>query len=239
MDRRGCGDEAAVTPHRHAWRWAMLAALPLAAAALAVLPAAPAHAADYRYWSFWERRGTTWQFAPGGPAATRPADGAVEGWRFGVSTPSAGVAPPRGTADFAVICAATTARPGLKRLAIVLDFGTQQDAPDGDIPPQQHTACAQLPPAASAADALAAVAKPLRYDGSGLLCAIAGYPHSGCGERLAPSPPPGTATPSPTATAHAGSERHGTVPYLAPAAALAAAAALGAAALRRARRRRR
>jgi hypothetical protein len=32
---------------------------------------------------------------------------------------------------------------------------------------------------------LAAVAAPLRYDSGALLCAIAGYPHAGCGDQVA------------------------------------------------------
>ena len=37
---------------------------------------------------------------------------------------------------------------------------------------------------ASAGDALAAVAQPLRYDSDALLCAIAGYPKSGCADQV-------------------------------------------------------
>lgn len=41
-----------------------------------------------------------------------------------------------------------------------------------------------MAPDASTAEALAAVAKPLRYDSSAMLCAISGYPRSGCGEQV-------------------------------------------------------
>ncbi|MFJ6998059.1 hypothetical protein [Streptomyces sp. NPDC003090] len=59
-----------------------------AAACLAVLAGVPlasgtAHAAGYRYWSFWEGgAGGTWAYATQGPATIRPADGAVHGYRF-------------------------------------------------------------------------------------------------------------------------------------------------------------
>jgi hypothetical protein len=44
--------------------------------------------------------------------------------------------------------------------------------------------CASVSPDATTAEALAGVAKPLRYDTNALLCAIAGYPRQGCGEQV-------------------------------------------------------
>ncbi|MFE4605329.1 GPS-CTERM domain-containing protein, partial [Kitasatospora indigofera] len=46
-----------------------------------------------------------------------------------------------------------------------------------------------VPTGASSAEVLAALAPPLRYDGAGILCAIAGYPAAGCGEALAGTAP--------------------------------------------------
>ncbi|MFI0234183.1 SCO2322 family protein [Streptomyces sp. NPDC017086] len=160
-------------------------AVPLLAAALMLLGSAgPAGATGYRYWSFWERTGGHWTYATQGPASARPGDGAVQGFRFAVSADSADAARPRGTADFGTLCADTPARPGTKRVAVVLDFGTRADAPSGETPPDRRTACARVAPDATSADALAAVAKPLRYDTNALLCAIAGYPAQGCGEQV-------------------------------------------------------
>ncbi|KOV90573.1 hypothetical protein ADL04_36395 [Streptomyces sp. NRRL B-3648] len=154
------------------------------AALLLLASARPAGAAGYRYWSFWERAGGHWTYATQGPATVRPDDGAVEGFRFAVSADSADASRPRGTADFTSICAATPAASGTKRVALVLDFGTRADAPSGQTPPGRRTACARVPQDATGADALAAVAKPLRYDTNALLCAIAGYPRTGCGEQV-------------------------------------------------------
>ncbi|WP_030341182.1 SCO2322 family protein [Streptomyces sp. NRRL S-1022] len=163
-------------------------AVPVLAAGLAALlllaSAGPAGAAGYRYWSFWERAGGHWTYATQGPATVRPDDGAVEGFRFAVSADSADASRPRGTADFTSICAGTPAASGTKRVALVLDFGTRADAPSGQTPPGRRTACARVPQDATGADALAAVAKPLRYDTNALLCAIAGYPRTGCGEQV-------------------------------------------------------
>lgn len=143
-----------------------------------------AQAAGYRYWSFWERDGDRWVYATQGPSTARPSDGDVQGFRFAVSEDSADAARPRGRADFASICAKTPARDGTKRVALLLDFGSPADAPEGETPPPARTACARVSPDATTAEALAAVAKPLRYDTNALLCAIAGYPEQGCGEQV-------------------------------------------------------
>ncbi|WP_371529438.1 SCO2322 family protein [Streptomyces sp. NBC_01283] len=156
----------------------------LVAALSGVLAAAPAQAAGYRYWSFWDRDGSTWAYATQGPSTARPDDGAVQGFRFSVSADSKDAAKPRGAADFDTICAKTPAKDDRKRIALVIDFGTPGDAPDGETPPKPRTACARVADDATSADALAAVAKPLRYDSNALLCAIADFPKSGCGEQV-------------------------------------------------------
>ncbi|MEU4213078.1 SCO2322 family protein [Streptomyces sp. NPDC026206] len=154
---------------------------------LAVLGAAPAHADGYRYWSFWQQAAGSaqeWAYATQGPATLRPGDGGIVGFRFAVSKDSADAAKPRAAAGFGAVCGRTPAKEGAKRVAVVLDFGTAADAPSGESPPAARTACAQVATDASAAEALAAVAKPLRYNSDALLCAIAGYPKSGCGEKV-------------------------------------------------------
>nr|WP_107483396.1 SCO2322 family protein [Streptomyces humi] len=162
----------------------LLTVLPALGVLLALCSAGQAQAAGYRYWSFWERDGGRWTYATQGPATARPADGAVEGFRFAVSEDSGDASRPRGAADFGTVCAGTDAVRGKKRVALVLDFGTPADAPSGEKPPARRTACAVVPGDATSAEALAAVAKPLRYDTNALLCAIAGYPAKGCGEQV-------------------------------------------------------
>ncbi|MFF4757295.1 SCO2322 family protein [Streptomyces sp. NPDC001292] len=156
----------------------------LAAALLLVAGAGQAHAAGYRYWSFWDRDGEKWTYATEGPSTARPSDGDVQGFRFSVSEDSQDASKPRGTAGFEAICARTPAQRDSKRVALILDFGVQADAPSGETPPAPRTACARVPSDATTAEALAAVAKPLRYDTNALLCAIAGYPQKGCGEQM-------------------------------------------------------
>ena len=54
--------------------------------ALSALTVAPAHAAAYRYWGFYQLTDGAWTFAQKGPA-TRPSptDGSVDGWRYAVA----------------------------------------------------------------------------------------------------------------------------------------------------------
>jgi hypothetical protein len=203
--------------------------------ALLGLTAAPAQAAGYRYWSFWERDGQAWTYATTGPSQAKPDDGAVEGFRFAVSADSKDATQPRGAADFATICAKTPEKDGTKRVALVIDFGTAADAPSGDTPPKPRTACAQVADDATSADALASVAKPLRYDSSALLCAIAGYPTAGCGEQVSGQKPDDTASPTAASGAH-GSSSSG--PSVGVIAGVAVVAVLGVGAVWQARRRR-
>ncbi|MGW5635547.1 SCO2322 family protein [Streptomyces sp. NPDC003832] len=195
-------------------------------AALVVWTAAPAQAATYRYWSFWDRDGSSWTYATQGPSMAVPSDGDVQGFRFTLSEDSSKAAQPRGAADFDVICARTPARDGEKRVALVIDFGTKADSPSGETPPRPRTLCARLAEDATTAEALAQVAKPLRYDSNALLCAIDGYPAQGCGEQIAKSPD------------DKGRGEDDGDPALGLWAGVAGVAALGAAALWQARRRR-
>ncbi|MFE0190596.1 SCO2322 family protein [Streptomyces sp. NPDC058989] len=165
-----------------------IAGVLLLAGAVTGLATGPAHAQEYRYWSFWDGgSGGSWAYATQGPATVRPADGAVEGFRFTVSADSAAAGKPRATADFDAICRETPAKDGRKRIGVVIDFGTAADAPDGERPPKARTECAQVAEDASAGEALAAVAGSLRYDPNALLCAIAGYPESGCADQVSGS----------------------------------------------------
>ncbi|MFD5590760.1 SCO2322 family protein [Streptomyces griseorubiginosus] len=207
---------------------AVLAGLLLAVpAGLLLAVAGPAHATGYRYWSFWDRAGTTWTYATQGPSTAVPSDGDVQGFRFAVSEDSSDASRPRGTASFATICAHTPAQAGRKRVALVIDFGTDADAPSGERPPARRDACAVVDRDATTAQALAAVAKPLRYGTNALLCAISGYPRAGCGEAVTGAKKPATAE-----------KKHDGGPSLGLWAGAAAVLALAAAATWQARRRR-
>ncbi|CDR10308.1 secreted protein [Streptomyces iranensis] len=246
--------DAASVPHiraRFAWcgRAARLLlsaaalALPVVALALPVvalfpmLGAAPAQAADgYRYWSFWQRGGDggSWSYATQGPSSARPGDGDMIGFRFAVSEDSDDATRPRGMADFAAACADTPATDGTKRVAVVIDFGTATDAPDRRTPPAPRTECARVGEDASAGEALAAVAKPLRYNSAALLCAVSGYPETGCGDKVSTSVDAHAAPKGDGGKADDG----GSGPSAGLIGGLAAVVLLGAAAVWQARRRR-
>ncbi|WP_369383659.1 SCO2322 family protein [Streptomyces sp. cg36] len=193
--------------------------------------AGTAHATGYRYWSFWDRQGTAWTYATQGPATAHPSDGDVQGFRFAVSADSKDAATPRPAPSFAEVCASTPAKEGRKRIALAIDFGTAQDAPGGETPPAPRTVCAQVSEDATTADALAAVAKPLRYNSAALLCAIAGYPRTGCGEQVSAT------RPDPAKTAAPAAEKDDSGPSVGLIAGGAAVVALAGAALWRSRRR--
>ncbi|WP_405612808.1 SCO2322 family protein [Streptomyces sp. NBC_00076] len=197
-----------------------------------------AQAAGYRYWSFWDRDGDRWTYATQGPSTARPSDGDVQGFRFAVSEDSGDATQPRGTADFGTICADSPARDGRKRVALVIDFGTRTDAPSGESPPTRRTACAVVSPDATTAEALASVAKPLRYDTDALLCAIAGYPRTGCGEQVTTGKTPGTTSKEQNPKEKKAADPAGGGPSVGLFAGVAAVAVLGAAAVWQARRRR-
>jgi hypothetical protein len=198
---------------------ARLVPLLLVAALLALLTvplvgATPAQAASYRYWGYYHGASKgAWAFASTGADAVKPADGAVEGWRFAISG-DADARYPRTAATFAAACASTPAVAGKKRVAVYIDFGIAVEAPTGSTPPAPAAACALVPTSATGAQVLAAVEK-VRAS-KGLVCGIGGYPSTGCGGEVkkppaVPSPEPkvafamagGTATPTATSSATA------------------------------------
>lgn len=215
-----------------------LAALVLCGGTGVAASAGPAQAAGYRYWSFWDRDGGRWAYATQGPATARPSDGDVQGFRFAVSENSGAATRPRGESGFEAICASTPEREDRKRIALVVDFGTGGDAPAGEVPPRPRTVCASVSPDATTADALAAVAKPLRYGSDALLCAIDGYPRTGCGEQVSGSADERAGKDGERESSASSSSAPDDGPSLGPAMGGAAVALVAAAAVWQARRRR-
>ena len=162
---------------------------PLAAVAALVLglsTAAPAHAATFQYWGYYQLTDGAWVFAQKGSGETNPADGSVEGWRWAI-TEESGTPPrtPRVTPTFGQVCDATGAQSGMKRVAVVLDYGRAVDG-DGDVRRRRtwSAECAVVPTAATGAEVLAAVAA-VRNGTTGLVCGINDYPATGCGGAVA------------------------------------------------------
>lgn len=119
-----------------------------------------------------------------GVGATKPADGSVEAFRYGTSTEfPPHVAPRADVAEvsFEEVCGHVDAKDGQKRVAVVIDFGVEQDAAEGDEPPAPYAACAQVATKATGLQVLDSVAevRSENTDFGPSLCAIDGYPASG------------------------------------------------------------
>lgn len=181
----------------------------LVAVFAAVALAAPAHAEDgYEYWMYFHLSdGQTWAFSDVGPGDYQPADGEIEGFRFGVSTASKGIEPRADLAEvsFETICADTEAAAGEKRVALVLDYGTELGA---GTPPEPRAECAVVDEAASTQQILDAVTD-LRVE-NGMTCALDGYPATGCGEPVADAEVPTDEEPVAFALPSAGGDDAGT-----------------------------
>ena len=154
----------------------------LAAAGLVLTTSAPAHAeAGYRYWNYAHLQGEEWTFADTGPGDFTPEDGAVEGWRYGTSTVSQGIFPRADLAEvsFDTVCADAEAAEGEKRVAVLVDFGTEADAEGADVP-DPVAECAVVPADANGSQVLESVVDVRQ--GDGMTCALDGYPAQGCGD---------------------------------------------------------
>lgn len=141
----------------------------------------PAQAAgDYRFWGYSHQRSGHWVSATTGPDGFTPADGAVEGWRFAL----AGTTPrlPRGAPSFDEICKNTAAVSGKKRVGLVIDPGRPADAPKGATAPAPTAECVVVDSSAKGAQVLTAAGDVRRS--KGLVCAVDGYPATGCGEAV-------------------------------------------------------
>ena len=164
---------------------ALLGVLAVAAATVGslALPAQPAHATSFRFWSYWIGVDAGWSFATQG-AARVPKDGTVDGWRFAVSPATGSSTPPRATARFDDVCGDTAPVADRKRVGLVIDFGTPGDAPPGQSPPGLTVVrCVVVPVSATGYQVLDTIGD-LRVK-SGLVCGIDGYPATGCGEPVA------------------------------------------------------
>jgi hypothetical protein len=150
----------------------------LLAAAFAVLTVAPAHAAAYRFWGFYQLTDGAWSFAQKGADQTVPKDGSVDGWRFAVADLNDSRFP-RATPTFDELCASTPAQDGKKRVGLLVDFGRPADSADGSTPPEPKALCAVVASEATSTDVLKA-AGDLRVE-KALVCGVGGYPATDCG----------------------------------------------------------
>jgi len=164
----------------HSARGFGVVVLALVVSGICLAPGARAES-GYRYWTFWMSEGENWRFATEGPATTRTSEGDVFGWRFAITTATAtkDAQPSISAPDaFAEACADVTAPEGEHRLAIVIDYGSADQAPEGEVPPTNRIECVLALDGSTAAQSLSTIAN-LRVD-QGFVCGVDGYPESEC-----------------------------------------------------------
>lgn len=147
---------------------------------------APAHATDYyRYWSYFQVADGAYVASEKGVGATIPEDGSVDGYRFAAPDPKAPNLPrlDLGEVTFDAVCGDSPEADGKKRVAVLIDFGADEDA-EGQEVPDPHAWCAVVPTKATGLQVLQSVAdartKPSSF--GPLLCGIEGYPSEGCAD---------------------------------------------------------
>jgi hypothetical protein len=169
--------------HRGAARATVGALIAILASVFLVAGTAGSASAEdgYRYWNYSHLEGDTFTFAQTGPGDAKPKDGATEGWRYGTSTVSQGVFPRADLTkvSFDAVCADAQATDAEKRVAVLVDFGTEADADGADVP-APRAECAVVPAGATGQQVLESVVD-LRA-AKGMICALDGYPAKGCGE---------------------------------------------------------
>ena len=149
----------------------------LLAGVLAALTIAPAQAAAYRYWGFYQLTDGAWAYAQKGPDQTIPADGSVEGWRFAVGDESRH-AVPRAVLTFDALCAATPQVPATSASA---SSSTSAAPPMPRRLPPRPSPRRSAPCADQRDEHRRARAGGRAAHRKGLICAVAGYPATGCG----------------------------------------------------------
>ncbi len=148
--------------------------------------AAPADV--YRYWAYFTVKDDAFVAQQTGPAGATPKDGDIEGYRF--AAPANYEKPNLPRADLSVVsfdavCGDKTAESGQKRVAVLIDYGVEEDAESGTTPPEPEALCAVVATKANGLQTLQSVAPDLRTQKSSfgpLLCGISGYPATGCAD---------------------------------------------------------
>lgn len=139
-----------------------------------------AQASTYRFWNFWTASESSWLYSQLGPASTFPEDGSVQGWVFAATdADSESVMPGIDPAvAFSEACGSTAAKEGQKRVALVIDSGSIEIAPESQTPPELLLVCAVGSIEASGYELLNAFTE-LRTE-NGFICAINTYPAMEC-----------------------------------------------------------
>lgn len=162
----------------------------LAIAGIALTPGS-AYASDaYLYWAYFHVQDGEFVSADTGPADSTPADGDIQGYRWAAPADFTNPNLPRAdlqTLTFDAVCADDDAGADQKRVAVLIDYGVEQDS-DGATPPAPQALCAVVPTDANGMQVLEAVAPKVRTQAAGfgpMLCGINDYPTTGCSDQIA------------------------------------------------------
>ena len=172
-------------------------------ALLSPLAAAPAHAGGeggdvFRYWAYFHAEDDEYQSAQEGLGEFVPEDGDVEALRYAAPADFNNPNLPRADlaeVGFETVCADTEAGSGEKRVAVILDYGVEADSEGAEVP-EPEAACAAVPEDANTLQTVQGVAE-LRTESSSFgpqLCAVEGYPASGCSAPADSATPPDDGT---------------------------------------------
>lgn len=138
-----------------------------------------------RYWSSWTAGWEGWEVPEDGPRTAVPEDGSTVGVRYSLVPRDAGEGrQPRALPDFDSSCRDATWYEGMKRVAVVVDYGRGEEAPVArpDHLPQVETTCATVPVDFTTEQTLQSV---LDVEDSGQgICAVNGHPSEGCSANL-------------------------------------------------------
>lgn len=161
-------------------------AVATSATAPSTQPSQPALAKGYTYWGYftWNEKTAAWDYMQVGANDTKqlPADGDVYGFRWALVVKDPRL--PRADGDFDAICGSEQGGDKEKRIAFVLDYGSEDDAEEGDQAPPSRGVCAVVDEKFTVQQALQTVTA-VRTGNGGLICGIDDYPSKGCGELLA------------------------------------------------------
>jgi hypothetical protein len=149
-----------------------------------LIPSADAASKGWRYWGYYQAapKATAWKAAMTGPTVDI-ADGSVEGWIFTFSSDDLPSTPPSIKPNFATICGKTKAQAGLKRIGLVIDFGSKAYAPKGEKVQKTIVRCVVTSNESQGIDVLAQEINVRQAD-SGLICGFNNYPAKECGVEI-------------------------------------------------------
>jgi hypothetical protein len=156
----------------------------LITASITLSPTASAADKGWRYWGYYQAApgAKTWTAALTGPTVDIK-DGAVEGWSFVFSSDDVPSIAPAIKPNFVAICGKVKADKDTKRIALVIDFGSQSYAPKGEKIQKSFTTCVRTAKTSQGIDVLGMAVK-IRAAKSGLICGLNGYPKRECGVEI-------------------------------------------------------